>query len=127
MDFALSPDQQEIRDAVLRIAAGFSGDYWLERDEDGEFPMEFHRAMAEAGWLGIAMPEGVGGAGLGITEAALMMQAVAEAAAGWRRLRAFTARCSAWSRWRVFGTEEQQAADDSADPVGRGEDVLRGD
>ena len=78
MDFSLTQDQQDIREAVLRLCAQFTDDYWLEHDRSGEFPFEFHKAMAEAGWLGIAMPESVGGAGLGITEAAVMMQAVAE-------------------------------------------------
>ena len=78
MDFSLTPDQQTIRDAVLQLCSQFSDDYWLERDADAVFPFAFHKAMADAGWLGIAMPEAVGGSGLGITEAAIMMQAVAE-------------------------------------------------
>ncbi len=82
VDFSLTTDQLEIREAVLRLCAGFGDDYWLEHDASGEFPEGFFRAMADAGWLGIAMPESVGGAGLGITEAAIMMQAVAESGAG---------------------------------------------
>lgn len=82
MDFSLTPDQQAIREAVLGICGQFSDDYWLERDADGEFPVAFSSAMAEAGWLGIAMPEACGGSGLGITEAAIMMQAVAESGGG---------------------------------------------
>ena len=82
LDFSLTPEQQTIRDAVFAVCSQFPDDYWLERDSDAEFPHEFHRTMAEAGWLGIAMPEAVGGAGLGITEAAIMMQAVAESGGG---------------------------------------------
>jgi len=108
MDFELSPDQQEIRDAVLRICADFSGDYWLERDDDGEFPAAFHRAMAEAGWLGIAMPESVGGAGLGITEAALMMQAVAESGGGMAAASSIHGPVFSMEPVARFGTEEQQ-------------------
>jgi acyl-CoA dehydrogenase len=77
MGFTLSGEQQDIRNAVARLCAGFTPEYWLEKDTTGDFPHEFHTAMAEAGWLGIAMPTEYGGAGLGITEAALMMQAVA--------------------------------------------------
>jgi acyl-CoA dehydrogenase len=77
VDFSLSPDQEGIREAILKICSRFPDEYWLERDHDGVFPHEFHKTMADAGWLGIAMPESVGGAGLGITEAAIMMQAVA--------------------------------------------------
>ena len=78
MDFELTPVQQQIRDAASRICARIGIDYWLQRDRDGGFPEEFYRAVADSGWLGIAMPEAYGGAGLGITEAALFLQAVAE-------------------------------------------------
>src|SRR5262249_58976476 len=60
----------------------FPDNYWLERDRDGRFPFEFHAAMAAGGWLGIAMPEEFGGAGLGVTEAALMMKVVAGSGGG---------------------------------------------
>ena len=76
MDFDLSEEQNAIRDAVRAVASRFDADYWLDRDDDGEFPHAFHSAMAEAGWLGITMPEEYGGAGLGVTEAAIMMHEV---------------------------------------------------
>src|SRR5215470_125114 len=82
MDFALTPDQQNIREAILKHCSRFPHEYWLERDRDGVFPQEFFRSMVEAGWLGIAMPTEFGGSGLGITEAAVMMQAIAESGAG---------------------------------------------
>ena len=53
-------EQQAIRDGVRAVVTKFGDDYWLERDEDGKFPFEFHRAMADAGWLGITMPEEYG-------------------------------------------------------------------
>ena len=77
MDFALTEDQQAIVDGIEALTQRFDDDYWLKRDEDGEFPSAFHKAMAEDGWLGITMPEQFSGAGLGVTEAALMMNAVA--------------------------------------------------
>ena len=67
-----------MREAVAKICARFPDDYWRARDRDGVFPHELHKALAADGWLGIAMPEAYGGSGLGITEAALMMQTVAE-------------------------------------------------
>src|SRR5262245_36530509 len=82
MDFSLTADQQNIRDAILKACERFSDEYWLERDREGVFPHEFYSAMRDEGWLGIAMPGEYGGAGLGITEAALMMQAIAESGAG---------------------------------------------
>src|SRR5260221_14420876 len=78
----LTPDQQRIGEAISRLCAGFGDAYWLERDRQGGFPEEFYAAVARDGWLGIAMPEEYGGAGLGIGEAATMMQAVAETGAG---------------------------------------------
>ncbi|MCC6710050.1 MAG: acyl-CoA/acyl-ACP dehydrogenase [Gammaproteobacteria bacterium] len=76
MDFDLTEEQRAIQQAVRAVVQKFDADYWLERDDDGEFPHAFHAAMAEAGWLGITMPEAYGGAGLGVTEAALMMHEV---------------------------------------------------
>ena len=82
MTFRYTQAQQEIRDTVLRICADFDDEYWLEKDRNGGFPHDLHKALADGGWLGIALPEEVGGAGLGITEAATMMQAIAESGGG---------------------------------------------
>ena len=80
MDFAFTPDQVAIRSAVDEICAGFPDEYWLKKDREGGFPEDFYSAIAKAGWLGIAMPTEYGGAGLGVTEAALMMQTVGNSA-----------------------------------------------
>jgi len=82
MEFNLTPDQQNIREAILKLCARFPDEYWLEHDRSAVFPNEFFQALMEAGWLGIAMPSEYGGSGLGITEAAVMMQAIAESGAG---------------------------------------------
>ena len=87
MDFALTADQQAICEQIERLCAPFDDHYWFERDHDGAFPLDFVKAMADGGWLGIAMPEAYGGAGLGITEAALMMQTIAASGHGLRQLR----------------------------------------
>ena len=109
MDFSLTTAQQEIREAILKICAGFGEDYWLERDRDGEFPHAFHRAVAGGGWLGIAMPEAYGGASLGIAEAALMMQAIAESGAAFSGASALHMNIFGLNPVVVFGTEEQKA------------------
>ena len=83
MDFEISDDHRAIREGVAAIATRFDDDYWLERDTDGKFPREFHTAMAEAGWLGITMPVEYGGAGLGVTEAAIMMNEACKHGGGW--------------------------------------------
>jgi acyl-CoA dehydrogenase len=82
MDFSISEDHRAIREGVSGVVKRFSDDYWLARDDDGEFPREFHRAMADAGWLGITMPAEYGGSGLGVTEAAIMMNEVASHGGG---------------------------------------------
>ena len=109
MSLALTQDQQELRDAVARLCQRFGDDYWLNKDEDGGFPHEFHRAMAEAGWLGIAMPEAYGGSSLGITEAAVMMQAVSQSGAGFSGASAIHMNIFGLHPVVVFGTEEQKA------------------
>ena len=77
-----SDDLRAIREGVRSVVTRFDDDYWLERDDDGVFPHAFHQAMAEAGWLGITMPVEYGGAGLGVTEAAVMMHEVASHGGG---------------------------------------------
>jgi acyl-CoA dehydrogenase len=108
MDFTLSGEQQDIRDAVARLCAGFTPEYWLEKDTTGDFPHEFHAAMAEAGWLGIAMPTEYGGAGLGITEAALMMQEVAGSGAGFSGASAIHMNIFGLNPVVMFGSAEQK-------------------
>ena len=75
--FDLTPDQTAIRDGVAAVCQRFGDDYWTECDREERFPREFHRAMAADGWLGVTMPEAYGGAGLGVTEAAIVMHTVA--------------------------------------------------
>jgi acyl-CoA dehydrogenase len=108
MDFSFSAEQQAIRDAVARICARFGDDYWLKKDEEGGFPEDFHRAFAEAGWLGVCMPQEYGGAGLGVTEAALLMQAVAESGAGMSGASALHMNIFGLNPVVVFGSDEQK-------------------
>jgi acyl-CoA dehydrogenase len=82
MDFALNDEQLEIERAVVSICKHFDADYWRVKDRDGGFPHDFHAAFAKAGWLGIAMPAEYGGAGLGITEAAILMRTISASGAG---------------------------------------------
>ena len=80
--FWLNEEQEAIVESVTRLCAQFDADYWRKTDETGDFPEEFVAAMAAGGWLGTAMPAELGGAGLGLTEAALVMQAVTQSGAG---------------------------------------------
>jgi len=122
VDFALTEDQQSIRHGVLEHCARFPDDYWLERDRDGVFPRDFHQSMAAAGWLGLAMPEAVGGAGLGITEAAIMMTAVAESGGGMAAASSIHGPVFSLQPVVQFGTEEQQRR--MIPPVLSGEDLI---
>jgi acyl-CoA dehydrogenase len=108
MDLSLTEAQAEIREAILKICARFGDDYWLAKDRDGGFPHDFHRAIADGGWLGIAMPEAYGGSGLGITEAAVMMQAVAESGAAFSGASALHMNIFGLNPVVVFGSEEQK-------------------
>jgi acyl-CoA dehydrogenase len=80
LPFELTEQQAEIRDAIRRIMTDFGDEYWLETDRTGNYPHEFRKAIAAGGWLGICMPEDVGGSALGISDAAVMMEAVANSA-----------------------------------------------
>jgi acyl-CoA dehydrogenase len=97
-----------VRGAVEKICARFDGDYWLERDSDGKFPEEFYRAFADDGWLGICIPQAYGGSGLGVTEAALMMQAVAQSGAGLSGASAIHMNIFGLNPVVVYGSEEQK-------------------
>ena len=108
MNFALSEEQQAIREAIERICARFPDEYWLKKDKEGGFPAELHQALARDGWLGIAMPEEYGGSGLGITEAAVMMQAIAESGAGFSGASAGHMNIFGLNPVVVFGTPEQK-------------------
>jgi acyl-CoA dehydrogenase len=108
MDFSLSAEQQAIRDAVGKICARFGDDYWLKKDKDGGFPDDFHRDFAEAGWLGVCMPQEYGGAGLGVTEAALLMQTIAESGAGMSGASALHMNIFGLNPVVVFGSDEQK-------------------
>ena len=109
MDFQLNEQQQAIRAAIEKICAQFDDDYWLARDTDGGFPEEFVKAITDGGWLGIAMPEAYGGAGLGITETAIMAHTIARSGAGMSGASAVHLNLFGPNPIVVFGTEEQKA------------------
>lgn len=76
-DFALTDDQLMIKEAAEEIVGRFNDDYWAQKDAEHEFPIEFYDLLAEKGWLGLTTPTEYGGGGLGITEATLLLEAVA--------------------------------------------------
>ncbi len=108
MDLSLSPEQEAIRESVAAICAGFDDTWWLEKDRHGGFPHEFHAAIAQAGYLGICIPEEYGGSGLGITEAAVMMEAIAASGGGMSAASAIHMNIFGLNPVVVFGTEAQK-------------------
>jgi acyl-CoA dehydrogenase len=109
MQFTLNEDQLRIRAEIEKLCARFDDAYWLERDRSASFPEDFYRAVADGGWLGIAMPEAYGGAGLGITEAAIMMRAISESGAGMSGASSVHMNIFGLQPVVVFGTESQKA------------------
>lgn len=122
MDVAPSPEQQQIRTLVETICRRFDDAYWQRQDEAAAFPEDFHRAIADAGLLGVAMPEAHGGAGLGIAAAATMMRAIAESGAGMAGASSVHMNIFGMQPVVVFGTDDQRRR--MLPPVIRGEAKL---
>lgn len=110
MDFELTEAQQALADAVTKLCSPFDSAYWRKCDQEGQFPEAFVQAVAEGGWLGIAMPEAYGGSGQGITEAALFAHAVARSGAGMSGASAVHINLFGPHPVVVFGTEAQKEA-----------------
>src|SRR3972149_3640300 len=108
MDFNFPPEQEAIRSAITKVCAAFDLEYWLQKDRAGSFPHDFHAALARDGWLGIAMPVEYGGAGLGIVEAALMMQTITASGAGMSGASAVHMNIFSLNPVVVFGTDAQK-------------------
>ena len=109
MQFEYTDQQKSIQTAIEKVCANFDDSYWLERDTDGAFPEEFVKAITAGGWLGIAMPEAYGGAGLGITETAIMAHTIARSGAGMSGASAVHLNLFGPNPIVVFGTEEQKS------------------
>jgi len=108
MQAGLTERQREVRELSTRVCAPFDESYWLERERSATFPEEFYRAVADAGLLGVAMPEAYGGSGLGISEAAVLMQTIAESGACMSGASAVHMNIFGLNPVVVFGTDEQK-------------------
>jgi acyl-CoA dehydrogenase len=108
IDFAPSELQLSLRAAIEKICARFGDEYWLERDRDGKFPEELYRALAADGWLGLCIPEAYGGSGLGISEAAIMMETIAASGAGFSGASAVHMNIFGLNPVAVYGTDQQK-------------------
>ncbi|MGO3132151.1 MAG: acyl-CoA dehydrogenase family protein [Alcaligenes sp.] len=108
MNIELSEDQRVLVQAIESVCQQFDDEYWLARDQDGVYPHDFHKALADGGWLGIAMPEQYGGAGLGMMEAALMMHTISRTGAGFSGASAVHMNIFGLNPVVVFGNDEQR-------------------
>ncbi|KAK3298759.1 acyl-CoA dehydrogenase/oxidase [Chaetomium fimeti] len=99
--------QLTVRRAITQLCARFSNAYWRDRDQREQDPADFHAALAEGGWLGIALPESLGGSGLGISEATAMMQAITESGAGMAGAQSVHANVYATQPLARFGSAAQ--------------------
>jgi acyl-CoA dehydrogenase len=82
MDFSLTPEHRALVEGVREVASGFDLEYWRDCDRDKRFPAELWEALGAQGWLGIAVPEEYGGAGLGMLEAILVVEEACRAGGG---------------------------------------------
>ena len=110
MDFQLTEQQLAIDAGIRKLCAQFSDQYWTDCETNLHFPQEYYAAMAEGGWLGITMPEAVGGAGLGVTEAAIMMHAVTSSNGGFSAASAIHINMFGPHAITVHGTPAQKEA-----------------
>ena len=108
MAHLLNPDQMAVRAGVRKVCADFDDDYWRERDNAREYPEDFMQAMAATGWQGILMPEEVGGAGLGVSEAAILALTIAESGAGFSGVSPVINAVYGLNPIIVFGNDEQK-------------------
>jgi len=76
LDFSSHDDFPEIREGVRRLCAGFPGEYWRKLDEIRAYPTEFVRALTDAGYLSVLIPEEYGGSGLSLSAAAAILETV---------------------------------------------------
>ncbi len=108
MRIEFTEEQQQIKESVSKLCQRFDDKYWLDRDTDGVFPEDFCRAIADEGWMGIAMPEKYGGSGLGIADAAILAQGITESGAANAGFAAVAIGIFGLNPVVVFGTEEQK-------------------
>jgi len=104
----LSEEHEAIREGVAKVCGRFDDEYWSACDTEKRFPFEFHRAMADGGWLGITMPENLGGANLGVTGAAIMMHTISSSAGGYSAASTVHLNLFGPHAVVVFGTDEQK-------------------
>ena len=107
-DSILSETQLSVRQEIQKLCSQFPDSYWANADRTSTYPIEFRKAITAAGWLGITLPTEYGGAGLGVSEATVMMQTIAESGAGVAGAQSIHANIYPLVPVAKFGTNEQK-------------------
>jgi acyl-CoA dehydrogenase len=107
-DSLLSETQLSVRQSIQKLCTQFPDSYWANADRTSTYPIEFRKAITAAGWLGITLPTEYGGAGLGVSEATVMMQTIAESGAGVAGAQSIHANIYPLVPVAKFGTKEQK-------------------
>ena len=76
MESSVQEDRQSIRQAVRELCKGFPSAYWRDIDKHEKYPQEFVDALTASEYLAVLIPEEYGGAGLGITEASIILEEI---------------------------------------------------
>jgi alkylation response protein AidB-like acyl-CoA dehydrogenase len=97
-----------VRSAIAKVCSNFPDEYWLKQEECKGFPVDFHSQLAKNGWLGICLPQKYGGSGLGIAEAAIMMQTISESGGGMAAASSVHMNIFGLEPVAKFGTDEQK-------------------
>lgn len=105
-----SESQLEVRDAISKICSKYTDAFWRDCDENASYPHDLHKDLANGGWVGIALPEDLGGAGLGISEATIMLQTIAQSGAGIAGAQCVHANVYATQPVAKFATGKQKQA-----------------
>ena len=82
LSFELTSEQKMIVSAACDVAKDFDPEYWRNKDKNHEFPDDFWKALVEAGFVGIVVPEKYGGGGMGMSEMLLAMETLTSESCG---------------------------------------------
>jgi acyl-CoA dehydrogenase len=108
MSLTLTDEQRALKAGVAEICKRYPGQYWQQLDQERAYPEAFVTELTRAGYLGALIPQEYGGAGLGITEAALMMQAISQSGAGFSGASSVHMNIFGLNPVVVYGSAEQK-------------------
>ena len=106
MDFSLTEDQQMMVNTAEQIAEKFGPEYWREKDEAEEYPADFLEEIGNQGFFGLPAPEQFGGLNLGLTEVAVVMEALCRGGGGGEGNSGRGGTATAWLGQAIFPQQE---------------------